>query len=172
MRTRSNYFSKQGFTLVELLVVISIIGLLSSFAVVSLNTARAKARDALRKGDMAQIRTALNLYYDDNEGYPVATANADCDNWPPPVPPPAPPYGAEFDQDAADCFSAAANSLSTALTGGARPYLGTMPKDPRNPTNVLALNEFVYRYVSDGVNYAIAYRLEDEPGVDQFVMGW
>ena len=57
----------KGFTLIELLVVISIIGILSSFAVVSLNSARAKARDSLRKGDMAQIRTALNIYYDDNE---------------------------------------------------------------------------------------------------------
>ena len=43
-----NNLSARGFTLIELLVVISIIGILSSFAVVSLNSARAKARDALR----------------------------------------------------------------------------------------------------------------------------
>ena len=75
--TKKEFKTREGFTLVELLVVISIIGLLSSFAIVSLTAARMKARDALRKGDMAQLRTALVLYYDDNGHYPI------CDeiNW-------------------------------------------------------------------------------------------
>ena len=55
---------KKGFTLIELLVVISIIGLLSSVVLASLNTAREKARDARRKSDLNQIRTALLLYFD------------------------------------------------------------------------------------------------------------
>ncbi len=54
----------KGFTLIELLVVISIIGVLSSVVLASLNTARAKARDAKRKMDMKTISTALQLYYD------------------------------------------------------------------------------------------------------------
>lgn len=54
----------QGFTLIELLVVIAVIGLLSSLVLVSLAGARAKARDARRKNDLDQIRTALVLYYD------------------------------------------------------------------------------------------------------------
>jgi prepilin-type N-terminal cleavage/methylation domain-containing protein len=56
--------NKKGFTLIELLVVISIIGVLSSVVLASLNTARAKARDAKRKQDMRTISTALQLYYD------------------------------------------------------------------------------------------------------------
>lgn len=60
----------KGFTLIELLVVISIIGLLSSVVLASLNTARGKARDARRKQDLTQIRTALELYYDTYGGYP------------------------------------------------------------------------------------------------------
>ncbi|HLD20277.1 MAG TPA: type II secretion system protein [Patescibacteria group bacterium] len=54
----------KAFTLIELLVVISIIALLSSIAVASLNTTRAKARDAKRVADLKNIFTALELYYD------------------------------------------------------------------------------------------------------------
>lgn len=61
----------RGFTLIELLVVISIIGLLSTLAVVSLNNARAKARDARRLSDLKAIQTALEIYRDDNNDYVV-----------------------------------------------------------------------------------------------------
>ncbi|HNV97314.1 MAG TPA: type II secretion system protein [bacterium] len=54
--------NKKGFTLIELLVVIAIIGLLSTLAVVSLNGARQKARDAVRKSDLNAIATAMELY--------------------------------------------------------------------------------------------------------------
>ncbi len=64
-----------GFTLIELLVVISIIGLLAAVVLVSLNSARAKSRDARRLGDIHQLQTALELFYNDCGGYPVqATA--------------------------------------------------------------------------------------------------
>lgn len=50
---------QKGFTLIELLVVIAIIGLLSTLAVISLNSARAKARDAQRLSDTKQMSTIL-----------------------------------------------------------------------------------------------------------------
>lgn len=60
-----------GFTLIELLVVIAIIGLLSSVVLASLNSARGKARDAKRESDFGELRTALELYANDNNGkYP------------------------------------------------------------------------------------------------------
>ena len=53
--------NKKGFTLIELLVVIAIIGLLSSLAMVNLNSARAKARDARRLSDIKQLSTILEI---------------------------------------------------------------------------------------------------------------
>lgn len=63
-----------GFTLIELLVVISIIGLLASVVMVSLNSARAKARDAKRLAEKNQMITALNLYYNDYGRWPVSAS--------------------------------------------------------------------------------------------------
>ena len=68
--------NKKGFTLIELLVVIAIIGILSAIGLVSLNGAREKARDSKAKSDLATMRTALALYYDDhNFLYPGTQGN-------------------------------------------------------------------------------------------------
>jgi type II secretion system protein G len=66
----------RGFTLIELLVVIAIIGMLAAVIMVSLNSARDKGRDAKRVSDARQIMTALELYYNDNGGYPVASGSS------------------------------------------------------------------------------------------------
>ena len=57
---------RKGFTLIELLVVIAIIGLLSTLAVVSLNGARAKARDAQRISDVKQLSTIIEIEATEN----------------------------------------------------------------------------------------------------------
>jgi len=66
---------KRGFTLIELLVVIAIIGTLSTIVLVSLNTARSKARDTRRAADLRNIALALEMYYDANGSYPAATSS-------------------------------------------------------------------------------------------------
>ncbi|MEI7620408.1 MAG: prepilin-type N-terminal cleavage/methylation domain-containing protein [Candidatus Falkowbacteria bacterium] len=63
--------TKNGFTLIELLVVIAIIGILATISVLALSNARAKSRDAKRAGDVKQIQTALELFFNDNNRYPT-----------------------------------------------------------------------------------------------------
>ena len=61
---------KKGFTLVELMVVIAVIGILAGVALVSLNTSRAKARDVQRKTNIASVQRALEMAYADCGFYP------------------------------------------------------------------------------------------------------
>lgn len=69
---------RKAFTLIELLIVITIIGILSVALIPRLTGGPAKARDAQRKAALQQIGTALEFYADDNSGaYPAAP---DCVN--------------------------------------------------------------------------------------------
>lgn len=59
-----------GFTLLELLIAIAIIGILASISFVALNGARKQGRDGRRKSDLETIRSALELYKADCNQYP------------------------------------------------------------------------------------------------------
>jgi len=62
---------EKGFTLLELLVVIGIIGLLASILVVNLTSARKRARDTKRVADIRNLQTASEDYYGKNGKYPT-----------------------------------------------------------------------------------------------------
>ncbi len=67
---KKHFKLSKGFTLVELLVVIAIIGVLATMILLQLGVARQRARDAKRITDVNQVRTAVELYFDDNGTYP------------------------------------------------------------------------------------------------------
>jgi prepilin-type N-terminal cleavage/methylation domain-containing protein len=73
-----NKYDQKGFTLIELLVVIAIITLLSSVVMVSLNGARAKARDARRISDIQELNKAVQLFIADNERLPYPNNDDQC----------------------------------------------------------------------------------------------
>lgn len=128
---------QKGFTLIELLVVIAIIGLLSTLAVVALNNARSKSRDAKRVSDIKQIQTALELYYNDQNSYPVVgtavvlgDTNQKC-----------------LDTEGWDVVGCA----------GATKYMGLVPSNPLpNGAN--------YSYTGTASTYSITFSLEGSTG--------
>ncbi|MBI2444009.1 MAG: type II secretion system protein GspG [Candidatus Magasanikbacteria bacterium] len=107
----------KGFTLIELIVVVAIIGLLSTLAVVALGSARVKARDAKRLSDLKQMQTALELYYTDKNAYPAGT---------------------NVTLGAGDY--ACLNGSGFQATGCANPYMGQVPADPQSGAYVYTVS--------------------------------
>lgn len=60
----------KGFTLIELMVVMAIMGVLIAIAQPSLKQSITKAREAVLKEDLFQMREAIDQYYADNGKYP------------------------------------------------------------------------------------------------------
>ena len=98
-----------GFTLLELLIVIVIIGILAVLIIPNLASGPARARDAQRKSDLRNIKTALETYFNDNNSYPTAGA--------------------------ASCTPSVASCLGTVLSTGSTPYMKVVPNDPKSGQN-------------------------------------
>jgi general secretion pathway protein G len=100
-----NVIKKEGgFTLLELLIVIVIIGILALLIIPNITSAPKKARDTQRKTDLRAIQKGLEEYFVSNNVYPTqATA-------------------------------AVADTALTALTAGTTPILKTVPTDPKTPS--------------------------------------
>lgn len=69
---------KKAFTLIELLVVIAIIGILSAMVLVSLSTARNKAKDTRVQAAVSQYRAAAEMYFAANGKYYVSSTDNVC----------------------------------------------------------------------------------------------
>jgi len=70
--------NKKGFTLIELIMTMAVLGAMSVIGFVIFTGAQEKARDAKKKSDITAIKTALEIYYDDNGSYPAASGDAEA----------------------------------------------------------------------------------------------
>jgi general secretion pathway protein G len=68
----------KGFTLIELMIVVVILGVLMSTVLPKLTGAQARARDTGRIADLGNISAALTTYYDDNGQFPGVDATTEC----------------------------------------------------------------------------------------------
>lgn len=64
---------KSAFTLIELLVAIAIVAIMTAIVVSNFSTPRARARDAKRISDIAQLQLVLTYYFDRCNQYPLAS---------------------------------------------------------------------------------------------------
>jgi len=142
---------RKGFTLIELLVVIAIIGLLASIVLVSLNSARAKARDAKRVSELRQIQAALEMYYSGINSYVVGDFFSVWDT----------AYGhtTHYWSGGNPPWSTA---LYDALVGNG--YLNTLPLDPTNREGGAG------NYLGDGPPTDLSYRYYSDNG-QRYILG-
>lgn len=108
-----NKLAQKGFTLIEMLVVISIIGILATLVAANLNSARSRARDAERKSDIKNIATALRIYYNDKGSFPANDGSYQMGACDP---------GTTF------CAWGSEWNIDTTV------YMQTLPKDPLSPS--------------------------------------
>src|SRR5262245_752638 len=68
---KKNRKKEQGFTLIELMIVVAIIGILAALALPKFASLVEKSREAATKGNLNSMRSAISIYYGDTEGvYP------------------------------------------------------------------------------------------------------
>ncbi len=115
--------NKKGFTLIEILVAIAIIGILATMLLANFQGIRARARDAQRKRDLNELRTALRLFYNDNQSYPLNVPNRDSG-------------GSEEDEQKITCLTSGTAGTGDALDWGdafecgGTTYMQELPEDP------------------------------------------
>lgn len=132
-----------GFTILEMLVVLAVIGLIASFVLVQTTGIRAKSRDANREESVKQFQNGLDLYHVTHLRYPICAKGVI--------------------NGTTDCLSAAliADGAFTAVPidplGGA----SGNPVDCANPPAVSGVYIFCYESI-DGASYILWHNLETD----------
>lgn len=127
----------RGFTLIEILISVAIIGVLATIGIISYSKAQIIARDSKRKDDLRALQTALELYYQRNRFYPPGSSSCAAD--------------ANYQSNTSTSW----DSFSTILNST---YISKLPNDPINNTTTR------YYYISSGScsAYQLAANLEND----------
>lgn len=116
-----------GFTIVELLIVIVVIGILAAITIVAYNGVQQRGRDAARSSAVKNIKTALELYKADVGNYPSCVGISD--------------------HQACTDINSTTSGLASILIPK---YVSSIPNDPSYPTKTIQ-----YARNTDGIGYAL-----------------
>lgn len=122
-----------GFTIVELLVTIVIIGILATISIVAYNNVTQRSRDSTRKSDLSILKKALEMHYTEYGSYPEGRCNSGCK------------INELWSTTSDNSWSNLANTLSPA-------FVSSIPSDPSasTATQPSIYGGFNYDYVSPG----------------------
>lgn len=149
--------SKRGFTLVELMIAVSIIAILASVGFTTYSQSQLLARDAKRKQDLKSIAIALELYKQKNGRYPCADwiSSSGGGNW---------------------ITDNVASGLNCAGTPGSldSKFINSLPADPVNSGTIVHTGgHLVYGYRSfecKGTSYILVAELENQKDPDRLAV--
>ncbi len=129
-----SYKKKKGFTVIELMVVVSIISLLSAITFASFSQAQKRGRIAKRISDLKQMQVALEYYYAVNKSYPDTA------------------YLWKSQCGGIYTWNTGVNTANDVIPGLAPNYIASIPSDPK--MDVTAPHS-CYIYMSNGTDYFI-----------------
>lgn len=143
MKIQNKYHIKRAFTLLELLITIGIIALLVTGGIVSYSTLSKNGRDARRKADVEQLRSALEMYKsnDANASYPgIYDVPNTTSGW-------------SYFKDVQTAFKS---------------YINKVPSDPKppDPAPIGSCNDYLYAVDATYKKYTIYTYLENTSSTD------
>jgi len=135
---------RDGFTLIEILIVVAIIAILASVVLVGLGPTQQAGRDARRLSDLHEVQTGLELFYNKCGYYPGSAPSGACNN------------------GATSGYSTGASPMNAALVDAGL-NITTVPEDPSNAgthvygyaTNGASASQYVLTTVLENTNNSI-----------------
>ena len=128
----------KGFSILELMIVVTIIGILASVAIQKWREYQSKTRDNIRMIALTQVAKALEVYYIKSKSYPST--------------------GSKWWGYASGYSGKAVIGDSAYIPGLAPKYINELPKDPL--VDVLPCGSCGYKYASDGIGYKLVSHIE------------